>query len=138
MTRTKVIAVALASTLVLAGCNTTTRTLSGATLGGLAGGIAGNQIGSGSGNAWATGAGAALGALAGAEVGRSTAQPKAAGPPQRVAPRTGHAPRTHTRRSPYGRNPGAASAYHHGRSDRLAAEQERLEDRAYRRGRRGY
>lgn len=78
--KTKIIALALISTLALAACaqngeqNTwgmgnkqTVGTLGG----GVIGGVLGSNVGKGKGQLWATGAGALLGAFAGSEIGKS-------------------------------------------------------------------
>lgn len=70
-----VLTLAIISTAMLAGCNTTSgmgnKQMIGTGGGAVLGGLAGSQIGSGSGRLWATGAGVLLGALAGSEIGSS-------------------------------------------------------------------
>ena len=81
--KTKIIALALVSTLALAACaqnggqnawgmgnKQTVGTLGG----GVIGGVLGSNVGKGKGQLWATGAGALLGAFAGSEIGKSLDQ----------------------------------------------------------------
>lgn len=65
----RTLAVALAASLALAGCQTATKQQSGAVIGGIAGGILGSQIGSGSGRTAAIIGGTLLGAVVGGAIG---------------------------------------------------------------------
>ncbi|TAL30575.1 MAG: glycine zipper 2TM domain-containing protein [Alphaproteobacteria bacterium] len=77
--KTKIMIVALAASLSLAGCappgeqNTWgmgNKQTAGAVTGGVLGGLVGHQIGGGRGKSWTTGIGAVLGALAGSQIGK--------------------------------------------------------------------
>jgi len=81
--KTKILALALVSSLVLSACAQNgqdnpwgmgNKQTVGTGVGAVAGGVAGSQIGGGSGKLWATGAGALLGAFAGSSIGKSLDQ----------------------------------------------------------------
>lgn len=83
--KTRILALALASTLVLAACaqdgsfnspwgNMGAKQTVGTAGGAVVGGILGSKVGGGSGKLWATGAGALLGAFVGSSIGKSLDQ----------------------------------------------------------------
>jgi len=81
--KTKILALALVSTLALGACaqdgssnpwGMGTKQTIGTGAGAVIGGILGSNVGHGKGQLWATGAGALLGAFAGSEIGKSLDQ----------------------------------------------------------------
>lgn len=126
MVKKRVIIVAMASSIALAGCVTNQE--GGALVGGASGALLGSTIGKGSGKLLATGVGAITGVIVGSKVGESMDRPRQVEyvpvPPARPDRECGR----------YYGNDGAMAACKRGISERRAREQRRLENEAYRSG----